>query len=82
MSDFDRIREEGERISREEGYKVLLAEIAARDKEIDGLRLAQDEREAVNAMACYFDTKGSITMQAWGSLLRVILLRNDAIGSV
>ena len=38
MADFDRIREEGERISREEGYKVLLAEIAARDKEIEHLR--------------------------------------------
>ena len=49
-------------------------------KKIDGLRLAPDEREAINAMACYFDTKGNITMQAWGSLLRVILLRNDRLG--
>lgn len=40
MTDFDRIREEGERISREEGYRVLLAEIAARDKEIEKLREA------------------------------------------
>jgi hypothetical protein len=46
--------------------------------EIERLRLAPDEREAINAMACYFDTKGNIQMQAWGSLLRVILLRNDA----
>ena len=49
--------------------------------EIARLRLAPDEREAINAMACYFDTKGSIQMQAWGSLLRVILLRNDRLGS-
>lgn len=49
--------------------------------ELKRLRLAPDEREAINAMACYFDTKGSIQMQAWGSLLRVILLRNDATGS-
>ena len=47
MSDFARIREEGERISREEGYKVLLAEIAARDKEIARLRLTDAERECV-----------------------------------
>lgn len=49
-------------------------------KKINSLRLAPDEREAVNAMACYFDTKGNIQMQAWGSLLRVILLRNDRLG--
>ena len=48
MSDFDRIREEGERISREEGYKVLLAEIAARDKEIDKLRLTDKEKDAAD----------------------------------
>ena len=51
----------------------------ARD-EITRLRLAPDEREAVNAMACYFDTKGNIQMQAWGSLLRVVLMRHDRIG--
>jgi len=40
LSDWDRIRAEGERISREEGYKVLTAEIATLHAEIDRLRLA------------------------------------------
>ena len=52
----------------------------SRQEIIERLRLAPDEREAIGAMASYFDTKGSIEMQAWGSLLRVILLRNDRDG--
>ena len=62
--------------------KRQYAEIGDLQDEIERLRLAADEREAINAMACYFDTKGNIQMQAWGSLLRVILMRNDALGSV
>lgn len=45
---------------------------------IERLRLAPDEREAIKAMASYFDTRGSIEMQAWGSLLHALLLRNGA----
>jgi hypothetical protein len=37
--------------------------------------LADDERAAVAGMAAYFDTRGNLTMQAWGSLLRVLLER-------
>jgi hypothetical protein len=37
--------------------------------------LTDAEREAVEGMAAYFDTRGNITLQAWGSLLRVLLMR-------
>ena len=37
--------------------------------------LTDEEREAVEGMAAYFDTRGNITLQAWGSLLRVLLAR-------
>jgi hypothetical protein len=37
--------------------------------------LEQDEREALLGLACYLDTRGSIQLQAWGSLLRVLLAR-------
>lgn len=40
-----------------------------------GYRLADDEREAIEAMACYFDARGNLTMQSWGSLLRILLER-------
>lgn len=43
--------------------------------EIACLRLTAAEREAVEGMAAYFDTRGNITLQAWGSLLRVLLMR-------
>lgn len=61
------------------GFMVMASGVENASAEIDRLRLAPDEREAINAMACYFDTKGNIQMQAWGSLLRVILLRNDRL---
>lgn len=48
---------------------------AAACKEIGHLRLADDEQEAIAGMASYFDTRGNLTMQAWGSLLRILLLR-------
>ena len=47
LSDWDRIREEGERISREEAYKVLALEIATLRAEIERLRLTEEEREAI-----------------------------------
>jgi hypothetical protein len=37
--------------------------------------LTDAEREAVAGMASYFDTRGNFTLQAWGSLLRVLLKR-------
>lgn len=37
--------------------------------------LAADEREALAGMASYFDTRGNLTFQSWGSLLRVLLMR-------
>ncbi len=37
--------------------------------------LEQDERAALLGIACYLDTRGSIQLQAWGSLLRVLLAR-------
>ena len=37
--------------------------------------LAADERAAVEGMASYLDAKGNLTVQAWGSLLHVILKR-------
>jgi hypothetical protein len=37
--------------------------------------LAADERAAVEDMASYFDARGNLTMQAWGSLLHVLLGR-------
>jgi hypothetical protein len=37
--------------------------------------LTDEEREAIGGMAAYFDTRGNITLQAWGSLLRVLLAR-------
>jgi hypothetical protein len=37
--------------------------------------LTDAEREAIEGMAAYFDTRGNITLQAWGSLLRVLLAR-------
>ena len=37
--------------------------------------LTDAEREAIGGMAAYFDTRGNITLQAWGSLLRVLLAR-------
>jgi len=37
--------------------------------------LEQDERAALLGLACYLDTRGSIQLQAWGSLLRVLLAR-------
>ena len=37
--------------------------------------LTDAEREAIEGMAAYFDTRGNITLQAWGSLLRVLLMR-------
>ena len=37
--------------------------------------LAADERAAVEGMASYFDARGNLTMQAWGSLLHVLLKR-------
>ena len=37
--------------------------------------LEQDERSALLGLACYLDTRGSIQLQAWGSLLRVLLAR-------
>jgi hypothetical protein len=37
--------------------------------------LTDEERESLAGMASYFDTRGNLTMQAWGSLLRVLLKR-------
>ena len=37
--------------------------------------LTDAEREAVEGMAAYFDTRGNLTFQSWGSLLRVLLMR-------
>lgn len=37
--------------------------------------LAAEEREAIEGMAAYLDTRGNLTLQAWGSLLRVLLRR-------
>lgn len=51
LSDWDRIRAEGERISREEAYKVLVAEIAGLHAEVERLRLTDAEMEAVEAFA-------------------------------
>ena len=39
------------------------------------LRLTAEQREAVTGMACYFYTRGNLQMQAWGSLLRILLER-------
>ena len=39
------------------------------------LQVSAAEREAIEGMAAYFDTRGNITLQAWGSLLRVLLMR-------
>ena len=50
------------------------ADVEYRD-EIARLRLTDAEREAIGGMAAYFDTRGNITLQAWGSLLRVLLSR-------
>jgi hypothetical protein len=49
LSDWDRIREEGERISREEAYRVLALEIATLHAESERLRLTDAEREAIAA---------------------------------
>jgi hypothetical protein len=48
LSDWDRIRAEGEQISREEAYKVLTAEIATLRAENERLRLTDAEREAID----------------------------------
>lgn len=48
--------------------------VAAAD-EAATMRLTKEEREAVTGMACYFDTRGNLQMQAWGSLLRILLER-------
>ena len=37
--------------------------------------LTAEEREALAGMAAYFDTRGNLTLQSWGSLLRVLLMR-------
>jgi len=37
--------------------------------------LTAEEREAIDGMACYFDARASLTMQSWGSLLRILLER-------
>jgi hypothetical protein len=47
LSDWDGIRVEGERISREEAYKALTAEIATLHAEIERLRLTAAEQAAV-----------------------------------
>ena len=57
LSDWDRIRAEGERISREEAYKVLTAEIATLHAKIDRLRLTDAESEAVERAADLIDNK-------------------------
>lgn len=49
MSDFRSVCEEGERISREEGFRVMQAEIASLHAEIERLRFTDAEREAVMA---------------------------------
>jgi hypothetical protein len=43
--------------------------------EIERLRLTDAEREAVEAMAFYFDARASLTLQSWGGLLRIFLER-------
>jgi hypothetical protein len=48
MSDFADICREGERVSREEGYRVMQAEIAALQAEIDRLRLTDGKRVAID----------------------------------
>jgi benzoyl-CoA reductase/2-hydroxyglutaryl-CoA dehydratase subunit BcrC/BadD/HgdB len=42
---------------------------------VNGKYLTDEEREAIEAMACYFDMRGNLTMQSWGSLLRILLER-------
>jgi hypothetical protein len=37
--------------------------------------LEKDEREALGGLACYLDMRGNIQLQAWGSLLRILLAR-------
>ena len=71
---------EGDIVSRLQNWRGLhlahsggLFEEAA--TEIARLRLTAEEREAVTGMACYFDTRGNLQMQAWGSLLRILLER-------
>lgn len=46
-ADWQSIREEGMRISREEGYRVLEAEVTALHEEVERLRLTDEEREAL-----------------------------------
>jgi AraC-like DNA-binding protein len=62
LSDWDKIRQEGERISREEAYQVLTAEIAAlRDenerRREEARRLTQQDEDPMAYMA--FATDGS-----------------------
>ena len=37
--------------------------------------LGKDERAALLGLACYLDTRGSLQLQAWGSLLRILIAR-------
>lgn len=48
---WDAICQEGERVSREEGYKAMQAEVVALHAECERLRLTDAEREAVALMA-------------------------------
>ena len=41
--------------------------------------LTDEEREAVSGMASYFDTRGNVQLQAWGSLLRILLARTQTV---
>jgi hypothetical protein len=37
--------------------------------------LEADEREALGGLACYLDMRGNIQLQAWASLLRILMAR-------
>jgi hypothetical protein len=68
LSDWDRIREEGERISREEGYAVLALELATLRAENERLRAAlvavaeQDGTLSVSEGVLFVDVDGVETL--------------------
>lgn len=55
---WDAICQEGDRVSREEGYVTMQAEVAALHAECERLRLTQAERVALNVAAAFLFDEG------------------------
>lgn len=77
---WDAICQEGDRVSREEGYVTMQAEVAALHAECERLRLTQAERVALNVAAAFLSggvtlDSGTLSLGADAATLRGLLKR-------